>query len=184
MNINGYDIPEKIQKKLKEIEYSISVVEVNYLKGLIKELVADNPHVVDVKSSKDGKSFEITLVLRETALNVVRTVLRTKDRGGANYPSYVFKREIDSLRKKATEIAGMLNVCYSERDLMTDYYGLYRYSSYVKLELEDENGTNDKIVYIARNSLEQDGENSACHKQIEKDAAKVGLEYDVLDCEL
>lgn len=100
--------------------YSITLKEWNLFKRLAKDLT---PPGCTLKASKDGKWCSATILINDSLVDIPATVCLSVG-NGRWVPRYT--KEKETLEKDLKDLFRAFDVTYSESDLMTDYYGLYR----------------------------------------------------------
>lgn len=128
------EIPENIKKEAKGNEYTITVKEYNFLKKKVRELV--EKFGIKLEARKEGKWLNFNLVINEDFVALIPTYLASEDNGRFT-PRLT--SEFRDLKREVQKIVNVLNETYSERDIMTDYHGHYRYNASVGFEIENEN---------------------------------------------
>ena len=127
------EIPENIKKEAEGSEYTITVKEYNFLKKKVRELVEE--FGIKLEARKEGKWLDFELIINEDFVALIPTYLASEDSGRFTLR---LTSEFRDLKRKVQEIVNVLNETYSERDLMTDYHGHYRYNASVGFKVENE----------------------------------------------
>lgn len=124
---------ETINQFIEKEKYSLTIKEWNYIKKQVKEILA--PYDIEPKFHKEHKNLNITLYAPLEMSNYTSALLSGME---DNYPNVGRGEELDQLCKKIEDLVSRHQVCYSERDLMTSYYGLYRISFFVQARYKRE----------------------------------------------
>jgi hypothetical protein len=172
--------PEKIKESVRSNKYTIGVVEVNYLKKLIKEKCSEYEYVTKVTSSKDGDWVNFEIHMSPEAIDYIKSALRYLD--GGNLTLFL-KESAQDLMRECNALSNALNVTYDERDLMTDYHGSYRYHAHCNREIE---GNNDlynalkKAFERLKEENEERGDTGVYHDKLHKLLHMNGIEVERL----
>lgn len=153
---------EEIQEFIKEEKYRITRKEWSYLKKEAKKIAEE--YGVEFQFHKDGKNTEFQFILDPSFLNLTSTILRTMQ---YRRIETAYNEKHKELKKKVEDLVNRHEVVYSERELMTDYYGVYRLSHITQAYID--RSTEEKIEEVCAKLREMEGsETSFSHVNYNK----------------
>ncbi len=159
-------------KEFQEKEkYSITVKEWNFIKKSIKSYLGEE---FSYDFEKRGSDLWIEITVPWSMVDIKRIVL-----DGVEDHRYPCTRFTDEMKEKIGNVRKLIDrhqVCYSERDSMTDYAGLYRFHHTV--QLRSPRDLMDKLDYIIqelRNINKEKSNSGFFHEDFNRLATEVGV---------
>lgn len=121
---------EELKKHIEVSKYSVTLREWNYIKKRITYIAKTFSEKLDVKFYKDGSYCSISLLVPVDFVSLIDSF----NRKSSHNSGLIFTDSIHSLRSKINEELRYHDVCYSERDIQSDYFGSYRFNHQCSVE--------------------------------------------------